>query len=225
MFLQRNLGGKLLVFQNTLPSLGVGRLKLRGDDSRVYGTDKEHSLRQPEDQFYKQMAAEFTKFQIGVNIYAFSDKYTDIGSLGIYSPLSIILVVFSWAKVLATDDCSWDTVLYILLDVCGKNNALTNWLTLCGRLLKGFKFCRILIGIEDRLFESPETFGLLSDTSCKKSAFKIILRFLELLKNLLCPFSKGSKQAEFWLELASCFSLLALYTSASSCIEACQFTL
>lgn len=80
--MQSQLGGKLLIFQNTLPSLGVGRLKLRGDDLRVYGTDKEHALRVPEDPFYKQMAAEFTKFQIGVNVYAFSDKYTDIASLG-----------------------------------------------------------------------------------------------------------------------------------------------
>ncbi|KAI3449692.1 hypothetical protein Pfo_006357 [Paulownia fortunei] len=76
------LGGKLLIFQNTLPSLGVGRLRLRGDDVRVYGTDKEHTLRVPEDPFYKQMAADFTKYQIAVNIYAFSDKYTDIASLG-----------------------------------------------------------------------------------------------------------------------------------------------
>ncbi|KAJ6900468.1 protein transport protein Sec24-like [Populus alba x Populus x berolinensis] len=76
------LGGKLLIFQNTIPSLGVGRLKLRGDDLRVYGTDKEHALRIPEDPFYKNMAAECTKYQIGVNVYAFSDKYTDIASLG-----------------------------------------------------------------------------------------------------------------------------------------------
>ncbi|XWS09704.1 hypothetical protein CRYUN_Cryun39dG0012100 [Craigia yunnanensis] len=76
------LGGKLLIFQNSLPSLGVGRLKLRGDDLRVYGTDKEHILRLPEDPFYKQMAADLTKYQIGVNVYAFSDKYTDIASLG-----------------------------------------------------------------------------------------------------------------------------------------------
>lgn len=76
------LGGKLLIFQNTLPSLGVGRLKLRGDDLRVYGTDKEHALRLPEDPFYKQMAADLTKYQIAANIYAFSDKYTDIASLG-----------------------------------------------------------------------------------------------------------------------------------------------
>ncbi|XP_030547212.2 protein transport protein Sec24-like At3g07100 isoform X1 [Rhodamnia argentea] len=76
------LGGKLLIFQNMLPSLGVGRLKLRGDDVRVYGTDKEHTLRVPEDPFYKQMAADFSKYQIGVNIYAFNEKYGDIASLG-----------------------------------------------------------------------------------------------------------------------------------------------
>eukprot|EP00252_Welwitschia_mirabilis_P006493 TRINITY_DN17387_c0_g1_i1.p1 TRINITY_DN17387_c0_g1~~TRINITY_DN17387_c0_g1_i1.p1 ORF type:complete len:1038 (+),score=215.63 TRINITY_DN17387_c0_g1_i1:303-3416(+) len=76
------LGGKLLIFQNTLPSLGVGRLKLRGDDMRIYGTDKEHTIRNAEDPFYKQMAADLTKYQIGVNLYAFSDKYTDLASLG-----------------------------------------------------------------------------------------------------------------------------------------------
>ncbi|KAL1211925.1 Protein transport protein SEC24 A [Cardamine amara subsp. amara] len=76
------LGGKLLIFQNSLPSLGAGRLKLRGDDPRVYGTDKEYALRGAEDPFYKQMAADCTKFQIGINVYAFSDKYTDIASLG-----------------------------------------------------------------------------------------------------------------------------------------------
>ncbi|CAA0832143.1 Protein transport protein Sec24-like [Striga hermonthica] len=80
--IMRQLGGKLLIFQSSLPSLGVGRLRLRGDDIRVYGTDKEHTLRVPEDTFYKQMAADFTKYQIAVNLYAFSDKYIDIASLG-----------------------------------------------------------------------------------------------------------------------------------------------
>ncbi|CAN8269955.1 unnamed protein product [Cochlearia groenlandica] len=76
------LGGKMLIFQNSLPSLGAGRLKLRGDDPRVYGTDKEYALRAAEDPFYKKMAADCTKFQIGINVYAFSDKFTDIASLG-----------------------------------------------------------------------------------------------------------------------------------------------
>jgi protein transport protein SEC24 len=82
MLLQSQLGGKLLVFQSTLPSLGVGRLKLRGDDPRIYGTEKEYLLRGSEEQFYKHMAADFSKYQIGVNIYAFGDRYTDLASLG-----------------------------------------------------------------------------------------------------------------------------------------------
>ncbi|KAG5237644.1 protein transport protein [Salix suchowensis] len=57
------------------------RLKLRGDDPRFYGTDKEHALRIPEDLFYKNMAAECTKYQIGL-MCTLSDKYTDIASLG-----------------------------------------------------------------------------------------------------------------------------------------------
>ncbi|CAH9115403.1 unnamed protein product [Cuscuta epithymum] len=80
--IMNQLGGKLLIFQNMLPSLGIGRLMLRGDDPRLYGTDKEHTLRIPEDPFYKQMAADFTKYQIAVNVYTFSDKYTDLATLG-----------------------------------------------------------------------------------------------------------------------------------------------
>ena len=91
--LQSQLGGKLLIFQNTLPSVGVGRLRLRGDDARLYGTDKEHSLRVAEDPFYKQMAADFTKYQIGINVYAFSDKYTDIASLGMSFSCSENIIV------------------------------------------------------------------------------------------------------------------------------------
>ncbi|KAB2599488.1 hypothetical protein D8674_009759 [Pyrus ussuriensis x Pyrus communis] len=90
-----NLGGKLLIFQNTLPSHGVGSLRLRGDDLRVYGSDKEHPVRLPEDPFYKQMATEFTKFQIGVDVYAFSDKYTDKASLGCNGCLKCVQKTFT----------------------------------------------------------------------------------------------------------------------------------
>ena len=52
----------------------------------VYGTDKEYALRAAEDTFtiYTQMATDCTKFQIEINVYALSDKYTDIASLGTY---------------------------------------------------------------------------------------------------------------------------------------------
>ena len=41
-------GGKLLLFQSTLPSLGEGSLKPR-ENPRLLGTDKEHTLLNAED--------------------------------------------------------------------------------------------------------------------------------------------------------------------------------
>ncbi|KAI3742630.1 hypothetical protein L1987_60319 [Smallanthus sonchifolius] len=132
------LGGKLLIFQSTLPSLGVGRLRLRGDDLRVYGTDKEHALRIPEDPFYKQMAADFTKFQVAVNIYAFSDKYTDIASLGTLAKYTGGQVYYypSFHSALHTDklrhelardltrETAWEAVMRIR---CGKGVRFTSY--------------------------------------------------------------------------------------------------
>ncbi|XP_071719687.1 protein transport protein SEC24 A-like isoform X2 [Rutidosis leptorrhynchoides] len=132
------LGGKLLIFQSTLPSLGVGRLRLRGDDLRVYGTDKEHALRIPEDPFYKQMAADFTKFQVAVNIYAFSDKYTDIASLGTlakytggqvyyYASFHSVIHKDKLRHELARDltrETAWEAVMRIR---CGKGVRFTSY--------------------------------------------------------------------------------------------------
>ncbi|KAI3676429.1 hypothetical protein L1987_86038 [Smallanthus sonchifolius] len=132
------LGGKLLIFQSTLPSLGVGRLRLRGDDLHVYGTDKEHALRIPEDPFYKQMAADFTKFQVAVNIYAFSDKYTDIASLGTLAKYTGGQVYYypSFHYALHTDklrhelardltrETAWESVMRIR---CGKGVRFTSY--------------------------------------------------------------------------------------------------
>jgi len=60
-----------------------------------FGTDKEHEIRLLENPFYEQMAAEFFKYQISVNVYAFSDKYNDIASLGIL--FSFNFYVFHYA--------------------------------------------------------------------------------------------------------------------------------
>jgi len=132
------LGGKLLIFQSTLPSLGVGRLKLRGDDPRIYGTDKEHTIRIAEDPFYKQMAADLTKYQIGVNLYAFSDKYTDIASLGTlakytggqvyyYPSFHASLYKEKFRHELARDltrETAWEAVMRIR---CGKGVRFTTY--------------------------------------------------------------------------------------------------
>ncbi|CAL9079240.1 unnamed protein product [Musa textilis] len=136
------LGGKLLIFQSALTSLGVRRLRLRGDDLRVYGTDKEHTLRLPEDPFYKQMAAEFSKTQIAVDIYAFSEKYSDIASLGtlakytggqVYHYPSFNAVIdhdklsYELARNL-TRETAWEAVMRIR---CGKGVHFTTYYGHC----------------------------------------------------------------------------------------------
>uniref|UniRef100_A0A0C9RQX6 TSA: Wollemia nobilis Ref_Wollemi_Transcript_911_3688 transcribed RNA sequence n=1 Tax=Wollemia nobilis TaxID=56998 RepID=A0A0C9RQX6_9CONI len=132
------LGGKLLIFQSTLPSLGIGRLKLRGDDPRIYGTDKEHTIRIAEDPFYKQMAADLTKYQIGVNLYVFNDKYTDIASLGTlskytggqvsyYPSCNVTLYKEKFMHELARDltrETAWEAVMRIR---CGKGVRFTTY--------------------------------------------------------------------------------------------------
>ncbi len=44
----QNVGGKLLLFQTALPSIGEGTLKPR-ENPRLLGTDKEHLLLNPEE--------------------------------------------------------------------------------------------------------------------------------------------------------------------------------
>ena len=48
-----HLGGKLLVFQSAAPSLGIGKVKNR-DVANLYNTEREPTIRQPEDGFYKR---------------------------------------------------------------------------------------------------------------------------------------------------------------------------
>ena len=76
------MGGKVLLFQATLPSVGAGRLRTRADDARVYGTEREHVIRGPEDTFYKKIAADFSRVQMSVDVFSFSSKFADLASLG-----------------------------------------------------------------------------------------------------------------------------------------------
>jgi protein transport protein SEC24 len=59
--LMNHIGGKLLLFQAAAPSLGIGRIKAR-DNPALYGTDREYSLRTPDDPFYKRFSAEASRW-------------------------------------------------------------------------------------------------------------------------------------------------------------------
>ena len=80
----QQLGGKMLVFQTTMPNLGVGKLRNR-DNPRVMGTDKERTLLQPEELFYKRLGVECSRNQICVDMFIGASGFMDIASI---APLS-----------------------------------------------------------------------------------------------------------------------------------------
>ncbi|OQS03712.1 transporter Sec24 [Thraustotheca clavata] len=77
-------GGKMMIFQSSLPTSGQGVLKHR-EDPRAIGTEKEHNLLNPVDTFYRKNAIEFCRQQVSVDTFLFAPQYTDVASL---APLS-----------------------------------------------------------------------------------------------------------------------------------------
>ena len=59
----QHIGGKLLLFQSSLPTIGEGTLKPR-DNPRLLGTDKEHMLLNAEEAWYKNSAVDFSRLQV-----------------------------------------------------------------------------------------------------------------------------------------------------------------
>lgn len=80
----QNIGGKMLLFQTSLPSIGEGILKPR-ENPRLLGTDKEHILLNPEEVWYKNNAVEFSRLQICCDIFLFSNQYTDVATFAVLS--------------------------------------------------------------------------------------------------------------------------------------------
>lgn len=58
-----HVGGKLCLFQSSLPTLGEGALKNR-ENPKFIGTDKEHNLLNAEDPWYKENAVDFSRLQV-----------------------------------------------------------------------------------------------------------------------------------------------------------------
>ncbi|CAA6660059.1 unnamed protein product [Spirodela intermedia] len=86
-------GGKLLVFQSVLPSVGIGSLSAREAEGRanVSSADKEaHKLLQPMDKSFKTMAMEFAEYQTYVDIASISVPGTTGGQVYYYYPFSAV---------------------------------------------------------------------------------------------------------------------------------------
>jgi protein transport protein SEC24 len=81
MRLQRSFGGKLVMFQTCLPTVGPGKLKSRFDP-KLMGTEKEKTLYEPQDYFWRKIAQDYVVSGISCDLYAFPNTYVDLATLG-----------------------------------------------------------------------------------------------------------------------------------------------
>nr|KJB59250.1 hypothetical protein B456_009G246400 [Gossypium raimondii] len=82
----KSIGGKLLVFQSVLPSVGIGALSSREAEGRtnISASEKEaHKLLQPADKILKTMAIEFAEYQVCVDVFVTTQTYVDIASISV----------------------------------------------------------------------------------------------------------------------------------------------
>ncbi|KAI3495742.1 hypothetical protein L1887_38088 [Cichorium endivia] len=82
----KSTGGKLLVFQSVLPSVGIGALSAREAEGRsnISAGEKEpNKLLQPVDKTLKTMAIEFAEYQVSVDIFITTQSYVDIASISV----------------------------------------------------------------------------------------------------------------------------------------------
>ncbi|KAK4521396.1 Translation factor guf1 mitochondrial [Mucor velutinosus] len=86
----KTTGGKVTVFQSSLPSLGPGVLKNR-DDPKIYGQEREKGLFQPQDTFYTQLGASCVQAGVSIDLWlipALSTPYMDVATIGVLSALT-----------------------------------------------------------------------------------------------------------------------------------------
>lgn len=76
-----SIGGKLIVFASTLPSIGEGKLAVR-DEAAHSGKPKESQmLLSAADKFYKSFAVECNSAQITIDLFLTGSKYQDVATL------------------------------------------------------------------------------------------------------------------------------------------------
>ena len=75
------------MFQCSLPQNGVGPLTSR-EDVKMLGTDKERTLFEPQDYFWKKMAQDLSIAGVCTDCYFFPSSYIDISSIGSISSVS-----------------------------------------------------------------------------------------------------------------------------------------
>eukprot|EP00124_Ichthyophonus_hoferi_P002589 Ihof_evm2s182 gene=Ihof_evmTU2s182 len=73
-------GGRIIVFQASLASVGAGSLTMR-DTPTIRGSDKEFNQLDAGSEFYRKLAIDCSRAQIGISMFFFGSDYLDIGTL------------------------------------------------------------------------------------------------------------------------------------------------
>ncbi|KIH54235.1 Sec23/Sec24 beta-sandwich domain protein [Ancylostoma duodenale] len=73
------IGGRITVFQATLPNIGPGCLKPREDPNQRAGNDVQNLV--PATDFYKTLALECTGHQVALDLFLLNTQYADLATL------------------------------------------------------------------------------------------------------------------------------------------------
>lgn len=107
--MQAGRGGHIIAFQSVLPAVGPGALEQPGDQTSLYGTEKERNMFSPRHQAWRNIAEECSEEGIGVSMFLGMSKPIDIGSIGTYFstfyPLSFLSnrhryrIIYYWRRI------------------------------------------------------------------------------------------------------------------------------
>lgn len=77
--LQASTGGRVTVFQTSLPTLGPGALTVREDPNQRAGKEAPHL--NPATDFYKRLALDCSGHQVAVDLFVLNSQYVDVATL------------------------------------------------------------------------------------------------------------------------------------------------
>jgi len=87
-------GGKLMLFQSSIPTVGPGKGKPR-DEVRLYGTDKEKTLYAPQDSFWRRLGMACVQRLISLDVFCYASKAAELPSVTMITKLTGGQVYFS----------------------------------------------------------------------------------------------------------------------------------
>jgi hypothetical protein len=72
----------VVVLANTLPTIGVGKLRNRQAEANAETEVKMLSIA---DQWYQRYALEASRLQMSVDLFLYTAKHVDVATLGVYT--------------------------------------------------------------------------------------------------------------------------------------------